>query len=56
MKDTGMASLKISILFIWRQPISIVNCNQPLGPLETQALRDVVTIGLCGNKGLAQIL
>ena len=32
MKDTGMASFKISILFIWGQPISIVNCNQPFWP------------------------
>ena len=39
MKDTGMAAFKISVLFIWGQPISIVNCNQPLGPLETQVLR-----------------
>ena len=35
MKDTGMASFKIKILFIGDQPISIVNCNQPLSPLET---------------------
>ena len=39
MKDIRMAFFKISILFIWGQPISNVNCNQPLGPLETQALR-----------------